>query len=332
MTIFPQYEEQLRELARRESGLAPSGARGRLTRRRGALAIGLPVAVAVAVAGLVIVLGGHRRVPMPAAGPPRPAWLTRLATHFSILRGPTTTPPAAIAQRFRSLEADDVSSNLALTHRIRLPQGTLWVLPGRDMICIVLAVPGRVGPELGGDCAGTQGAVTHGTEIFVGGLRNPAAPPGPGNPLRATIGGLVPDGTLSVLISRSTAPTVSAAVTDNAFAARTTARITSTRNIRGRPPFPTNAAGETFGSAGGARAGRVRTGDIPDLIIASGRSLDGVGRVTGFVRRAQLDAHSCANVRTPKQAVHCSQHAKPTTIPIVAINGRTVIGRFRIGN
>jgi hypothetical protein len=124
---------------------------------------------------------------------------------------------------------------------------------------------------------------------------------------------------------------VTAPVTDSVFVIKTTARITSTRHIRGRPPFPTNAAGETFGSAGGGRAGRVRPGDIPDLITASGRSLDGGRPVTGFVRRAQLDAHSCTHVTTPKQAVHCSQHERARTIPLVAIDGRTVIGHFTTG-
>lgn len=90
--------------------------------------------------------------------------------------------------------------------------------------------------------------------------------------------------------------------------------------------FPTNANGQTYGSAAG-----VAPSQQPDLIEADGSDAAG-NDVTGYVRRSQLDAATGANVTSPQAAVAWTQaHAgESTTIPLYTQDGLTVIGTFTI--
>ena len=94
------------------------------------------------------------------------------------------------------------------------------------------------------------------------------------------------------------------------------------------PGFATNAAGETYGSASG-----VLPAQEPDLIAARGRGLHGNQHVSGYVRKTQLEADSCANVATPRAAVRCTKTHRHLhrTIPIYTKNGTTIIGAFTVG-
>ena len=94
--------------------------------------------------------------------------------------------------------------------------------------------------------------------------------------------------------------------------------------------YPTNAAGETYGSAAGVDASHE-----PDLISAIGTGLNGNGPVTGYVLKSQLDANTGADVTTPAQAVawtkaHTGPNATTVSIPLYAQDGTTVVGTFTI--
>jgi hypothetical protein len=97
--------------------------------------------------------------------------------------------------------------------------------------------------------------------------------------------------------------------------------------------YPTNADGQTYGSAAGAQAGPAA--QEPDLISATGAGLSGGGVVTGYVLKSQLDASTGADVTTPAQAAawagaHTGTNATASSIPIYAEDGTTVIGTFTI--
>lgn len=92
-------------------------------------------------------------------------------------------------------------------------------------------------------------------------------------------------------------------------------------------PYPTNAQGQTYGSALGATS----PSDQPDLILATGRT--SVGPVTGYVLATNLDAATGANVATPQAALAWMQaHAggPGTSIPLYTENGTTVVGTFTV--
>jgi hypothetical protein len=92
-------------------------------------------------------------------------------------------------------------------------------------------------------------------------------------------------------------------------------------------PYPTNAAGETYGSAAGATSSQ----EEPDLIEAIGVSSS--GDVTGYVRKLELDEATGATVQTPQEAIAWTQShtgGAATSIPLYAEDGTTVVGKFTI--
>jgi hypothetical protein len=100
--------------------------------------------------------------------------------------------------------------------------------------------------------------------------------------------------------------------------------------------FPTNTNGQTYGSAGHLPPGLITPGEEPDLILATGTPLNGTGHVTGYILRSQLDAVDGADVTNPAQAVawdqaHTGANETPTSIPLYAEDGTTVIGTVTFG-
>ena len=87
------------------------------------------------------------------------------------------------------------------------------------------------------------------------------------------------------------------------------------------PTYPRNERGQTYGSALHATSPNTE----PDLIQAVG-----VGGIVGYVRKVDLEEPS---PRTPDEALarQRSGTRRARTIPLYAVNGKTVIGLFRIG-
>jgi hypothetical protein len=250
MTIFPDYEQQLRELAasdRTDNTDAPQPA---TSRSRGgwrvpsrAVAVGLPVLVAIAVAAVFTLgLAGHHSNPVatrhlvPVTRAPEPAWLRPIARHFSVLNTPAMPPPAVVAKLFRATDSSLTQADMAQTRRVVTPAGTLWIVPSAKTICIALVEGASAQSPAGAGCATTASIERNGTDLRMGGLLDPHRAPGQSNPLRVSIAGLVPDGTVKVLVYRTSGPVITAPVQNNVFAARTAPRITSTRHIKDRPP------------------------------------------------------------------------------------------------
>jgi hypothetical protein len=94
------------------------------------------------------------------------------------------------------------------------------------------------------------------------------------------------------------------------------------------PRFPTNAAGETYGSASG-----LLPSQEPDLVAVTGQPLHGLGHISGYVRETQLNADSCGNVKTPRAAVRCTRTDRHLNraIPVYKRDGTTIIGSFTVG-
>lgn len=336
MTIFPAYEQELRRLARTTTGAAAptqSRRRRRLARPAAALAVGLPIAVAVAVAAVLLVsLGGrhpgHSTFGQEAGGA-RPVWLKRFVSHFSALHAEGSFLPRRLESTLRALGTPPLDTRYG--QRLAVGGGALWVFPGPSATCIVLVTSTKVA---GAHCSPTATVQTAGIELRSGPSGNPYRASSQHSSWQTRIVGLVPNGTAPILVSRTSGPVLTVRVQHNTFSATTQGRVSSARLIRNQPPFPRNAAGQTYGSSAGPTGhnGRaVRVGAQPDLILVTGRSTHGKRFVTGFVRRTQLDAHSCGDVKTPKQALRCNRRNRPTRIPILAINGTTVIGTFPIG-
>lgn len=85
--------------------------------------------------------------------------------------------------------------------------------------------------------------------------------------------------------------------------------------------FPKNENGQTYGSAADA----VSPSTEPDLIKAIG--VDGT---EGYVLKTDLDGKMPKN---PSEALEQQRNApKSRTIPLYHVDGRTVIGHFKIGN
>ncbi len=87
----------------------------------------------------------------------------------------------------------------------------------------------------------------------------------------------------------------------------------------GAPSFATNERGQTYGSALGAEVD-------PDLILAYG--VDGK---LGYVRTTDLDGPTPAS---PEEALTTQREMQASggrTIPLYAVDGVTVIGRFKVG-
>ncbi len=114
-----------------------------------------------------------------------------------------------------------------------------------------------------------------------------------------------------------------------AWGARNSQQITGTPvlAVGSTTHFPTNARGETYGSA----AGLVPSNE-PQLISAVGTSPTGQ-QVQGYVSASALNAAEGGNATTPQQALaaeHAAASARPETIPLYAENGVTVIGSFTL--
>lgn len=92
-------------------------------------------------------------------------------------------------------------------------------------------------------------------------------------------------------------------------------------NASSVPDYATNAYGETYGSDFHA----LTPDAVPDLILA--RGVDGT---VGYVRNTDLNGEI---PKTPQQALE-QQRTRPKTrtIPLYDVDGRTVIGKFTIGN
>ncbi len=85
--------------------------------------------------------------------------------------------------------------------------------------------------------------------------------------------------------------------------------------------YPTNANGQTYGSAVGASLS-----NPPDLILTYASN----GQI-GYVYSSQLSASSGANVTTPSEAVAWDAiRNRIQVIPVYAVDGTTVIGNFSI--
>ncbi len=83
--------------------------------------------------------------------------------------------------------------------------------------------------------------------------------------------------------------------------------------------FPTNANGQTYGSALGAAT-------PPDLVLASATN----GEI-GYVYFAQLNSASGGNIASPQQALAWDEQThQAATIPVYESDGTTVIGEFSI--
>ena len=96
------------------------------------------------------------------------------------------------------------------------------------------------------------------------------------------------------------------------------------------PVYAENARGETYGSAMLA----FQPADEPDLILAQATN----GKV-GYVRAAELDAASGADIDRPKDALTWNSRldaaastGRLAAVPVYLVDGRTVIGVFEITN
>ncbi len=86
--------------------------------------------------------------------------------------------------------------------------------------------------------------------------------------------------------------------------------------------FPKNQNGQTYGS----KADATSLDTEPDLISAVG-----IGGISGYVKRTDLDQ---SLPKTPEEAVALTKYnlAHSTReIPLYAIDGKTVIGKFIVG-
>lgn len=87
--------------------------------------------------------------------------------------------------------------------------------------------------------------------------------------------------------------------------------------------FPTNARGQTYGSAAATAPG-----NEPDLISAVGKSPSGQ-IVQGYVSASALNAATPGNaVTTPAQAIAANSEQQSTSIPLYAEDGTTIVGTF----
>jgi hypothetical protein len=85
--------------------------------------------------------------------------------------------------------------------------------------------------------------------------------------------------------------------------------------------FPTNAAGQTYGSDSGVSQNRA-----PDLILTYATNGD-----LGYVYRNALWAADGTDVSSPAQALTYMARTTPNSIPVYEENGTTIIGSFVIG-
>jgi hypothetical protein len=91
------------------------------------------------------------------------------------------------------------------------------------------------------------------------------------------------------------------------------------------PAFPTNDAGQTFGSCAD-----VLPSDYPDLVAVIGQASDGQ-RVTGYVLATELREAEGGNVRNPEEAIawmRAQEQRPPTRLSVYSRDGTTVLGSF----
>jgi hypothetical protein len=90
------------------------------------------------------------------------------------------------------------------------------------------------------------------------------------------------------------------------------------------PDYPQNASGLTYGSVESANSPQ----DEPDLILVETQT-----GTTGYVKKRELDRATGATVSSPEEAIAWEARADnglPTTIPVYAHDGVTVVGVFQI--
>lgn len=94
------------------------------------------------------------------------------------------------------------------------------------------------------------------------------------------------------------------------------------------PDYPINAAGLTYGSLEDANSPE----DAPDLILVEAQ--DGT---TGYVKRAELDAATGADVSNPAEALAYQKSVDALVasgqrilLPVYAQDGVTVVGQFEV--
>lgn len=94
------------------------------------------------------------------------------------------------------------------------------------------------------------------------------------------------------------------------------------QDMKAAPVFPTNENGQTYGSS--AKCNSIET--EPDLIQAIG--IDGM---EGYVLAKDLNGEM---PKTPEEAIAMQKEfpADGILIPLYAVDGKTVIGEFRIKN
>jgi hypothetical protein len=207
------------------------------------LALVASVAVVVAVVAVLLSVRGQRTPQQPTAparGPTQPAWLSDLAARFAVLRAPARRPPEPVVKTLPKTLAPELDPSLA--HRVALPAGTVWIFPTPTELCVGFVSPGEQGLA-GAGCSSTAVAKKVGVHLS-GGRRGWD---------REFVAGVVPNGISGVQIHHTTGPVITATVTHNAFIAAVTPQVTFTRAIHDRPPYLTNASGQTYGSEAGAR-------------------------------------------------------------------------------
>ena len=98
-------------------------------------------------------------------------------------------------------------------------------------------------------------------------------------------------------------------------------RLTYTFSHHQPTGLATNAAGQTYGIDS--------SNDHPDLIAATATN----GRDGYISAKDEAAAVPCNNVKTPAEAVRCTQDSagKTVTIPVYQSDGKTKIGDFQIG-
>lgn len=96
-----------------------------------------------------------------------------------------------------------------------------------------------------------------------------------------------------------------------------------------KPIYPTNDAGETYGSAADAPTPE----DEPDLIKVMATN----GKI-GYARSIDLDRASGVLVANPEEALAWTEDAQEraasgeeVSVPVYEVDGKTVIGKFVIG-
>ena len=88
------------------------------------------------------------------------------------------------------------------------------------------------------------------------------------------------------------------------------------------PTYPVNVKGQTYGS--GVNATSTQGPDLIAVQATNGKS--------GYAYRTQLDPPLPTKLLTPKQVdTQDARAAKGYTIPVYAVNGTAVIGKFMIG-